>query len=134
MKMHSSTGPMFTLAIVVFLMISGAMVFTGCKQKPEARPGEKILPDTTMIAVMTDMYLVEGVMIQLEYIQQKEQGSAVPYYNAIYQKYGVDRESFIKSLEYYTEDPEHLDRIYDRVIQNLGKKQLELRKEEEKAE
>ena len=39
------------------------------------------------------------------------------------QKYGYTRMQFDKSIKYYSIEPERLNKIYDRVIQELSKKQ-----------
>ncbi len=114
---------------LMMLMMAGVVV--ACTHRRQEPDHHEVLPDTTMVAVLTDIFLIEGVMIQLEYIRQKEPGSGVPYYEMVYRKYGITRNAFVRSLEWYMEEPERMDNIYDRVIQNLGKMQVELRDETE---
>jgi hypothetical protein len=120
----------FKVLMAACSLITVILFSVGCDRKQDIRAPEDLLPDTIMVQMLTDMFLVEGVMIQLEYLQAKEPGDAVPYYAEIYGKYKTTREAFTASMEYYARKPEHLDRIYDMAIQNLTVLQDALRKEE----
>jgi hypothetical protein len=116
-----------TGAAAVFLAFTLVMM-TGCSGKKGSGTPEELLPDSVMVEILTDMFLVEGVMIQLEYLQSKQPDDAVPYYAEIYKKHQTDRETFTAGMEYYARQPERLDRIYDMVVQKLTVLQDEARK------
>lgn len=118
--------------LLMILMLS--LFWQGCRQ---AAPDEQkqVISDSLMVAVLADFFLTEGVMIQLEYIQQKQPDSAIPIYEQLFRKHGITREDFRYSLEYYAEKPMVIDKIYDQVIQQLSIEQMALRDvgEEKKA-
>lgn len=91
-----------------------------------------VLHDTVLVSMLTDFFIAEGAMIQLEYIQQKEPDSGVPLYQEIFRKHGVSREEFVRSLEYYAGQPARLDRLYDLAIQQLHLEQEKLSQKKEK--
>ncbi len=110
-----------SLAVAFIFILS---VFQGCVKKG-VTGSEGILPDTVMVSIIADFFIVEGVMIQLEYLNRKEIGSAIPLYGKIYEKHKTTREEFIRSMEYYAKTPSQLDRIYDLAVQKLSKFQIE---------
>lgn len=116
-----------TFYVFIILMMP-LYILSSCDNRSDKK--NEILSDSLMVQMLTDIFILEGLMIQLEYINRKEQKSAVPYYEVLYQKHGVDREIFVNSVKYYSKDPDHIDKIYDKVIQNLSKKQIKLREEE----
>ncbi|MFO7723482.1 MAG: DUF4296 domain-containing protein [Bacteroidales bacterium] len=124
-RFKTSQGMIPAAASLLALML----MMNGCVRKQDNLPLQDVLPDSVMVQMLTDMFLAEGVMIQLEYLQAKESRDAVPYYAEIYKKYDTNRETFTTSMEFYAQDPERLDRIYDMVVQKLAVLQDEQRKE-----
>lgn len=124
------------MKVAAFAVMTAVFIFTsaGCGSGgSQSSPPGYVLPDSVMIEILTDIFIVEGVMIQLEYIQQKETDSGVPWYSTVFEKHGVDREQFRESLGYYTGEPEQFDRIYDKVVQNLMVIQDNLKRESEES-
>lgn len=124
----------WVMKVMAFVLMMAVLIFMsagcgGCGKK--STPPGHVLPDSVMIAILTDIFIVEGVMIQLEYIQQKETDSGVPWYSTVFAKHGVDREQFRESLGYYAGEPEQFDRIYDKVVKNLMVIQDDLKREQE---
>jgi uncharacterized Zn finger protein len=111
--------------LLIALMIL-SLFGQGCRQ-PEPDEQRQVIADSVMVAVLADFFLTEGVMIQLEYIQQKQPDSAIPIYEQLFRKHGITREDFRHSLEYYAEKPLMIDKIYDQVIQQLSIEQMALR-------
>jgi hypothetical protein len=96
----------------------------------EERPPENLISESVMIQVLADFFLVEGVMIQLEYIHQKMPDSAIPHYQVLYEKHGITRDLFLESLDYYSGNPAQIDRIYDLAILELSKEQTRITKKQ----
>lgn len=129
-KSGSSASFLFRPGLPAVLVFTGFFFLAGaCGEKSRTISPKSLVPDTLMVAVITDIYLVEGVMIQLEYLQRRPQDAAIPYYDVVFRKHGITREQFRSSMEYYAQTEDQLDKIYDRVILNLGKHQLKPRKE-----
>lgn len=45
-------------------------------------------------------------------------------YNRIFEKYEVDKNEFLKSMKYYTENPEKLDIVYLKIIDLINQDDL----------
>lgn len=98
------------------------------------RSPENIIKKERMIGVLTDMHIASAYATtfgDLDTIKQK----TADYLNAIYIKHQTDSTSFRKSLEYYSEKPELLSKMYEQVHKNLEAKEkvlLELERLEQK--
>lgn len=120
------------LAGLILMLPVIVLMLSGCKDSGSKSilPGN-VLSDSVMVSILTDIFLIEGVMIQLEYIQQKEQDAGILFYQMVMEKHGVSREQFRESLEYYATEPQLFDKLYDKVVQNLVVIQDALKKEAE---
>lgn len=104
----------FAIPVVVLLLL------VGCNRQTRDYPSGATIPDSTMVMVVADMFLIEGAMIQLEYLQDKTNETPVPYYEAVYKKYGITREQFLKTLPMYTGNARYAEKLYDRVIERIN--------------
>ncbi|HRZ42234.1 MAG TPA: DUF4296 domain-containing protein [Bacteroidales bacterium] len=108
----------YTIALIpVLLMI---LLFGSCRNHTRNYPADAEIPDSTMVKVVADMFLIEGAMIQLEYLQEKTNQSPLPYYEAVYRKYGITREQFLETLPLYTGNAGYAEKLYDRVIERIN--------------
>ncbi len=72
-----------------------------------------------MVKMLTDFHLVEGGKVGSKIL-----GDTIPaavYKSKVYQKYGLDESAFEKSFRFYTSNPEMMQSIYEKVIENLNK-------------
>ncbi len=93
-----------------------------------------LLTKEQMVAVMTDVHLVEGVLtyhriVRLEY---KDYKSA--YYSKILQQHGINAVQLRENITYYNSDPKIMEDIYEEVLSNLVKIETELKIEQQKAD
>lgn len=85
---------------------------------------EDVLSPEKMAAMMTDIHLAEGAVVHAPDIRFEPRQRAVDYYAAIYKKHQVDSAVFRKSFEFYAKHPQHFSGVYDQVLENLNKLQL----------
>lgn len=96
------------------------LLLAGCNRQTRDYPSGAAIPDSTMVMVVADMFLIEGAMIQLEYLQDKTNETPLPYYETVYKKYGITREQFLKTLPMYTGNARYSEKLYDRVIERIN--------------
>jgi hypothetical protein len=82
-------------------------------------------PDS-MVSILTDIHLLDGVVNTVNLKDTAMDSLARADYNIVLAKHGMDRRSFEESIHYYAFHAEELDKIYEKVIINLGKKESEL--------
>lgn len=94
-----------------------------CSEKKESKTPENILSEEKMSAILIDMNLLEA-SISLSFIQEGESADNVPQFD-VYKKHNITKKEFDESFKYYSSKPEKLDKIYERVLNELNKMQAE---------
>lgn len=79
------------------------------------------------IQIMTDIQLAEGIMA---YNRSARKNNSTAYkdslYNQIFRHYGITASGLTDNLNYYDSDPDVMEEIYDKVIENISKLQSEI--------
>jgi len=90
-------------------------------QKTEEFDLNKVISEDKMTAVLTDLYLVEGVVNMKVRTHRKVIDSiSREYFDMVLIKHQLTKEEFDESMLYYTYHIENLDKIYEAVITNLS--------------
>ncbi|PPL00387.1 DUF4296 domain-containing protein [Parapedobacter indicus] len=83
--------------------------------------GEKIpkgvIPLKQMPAVLTDMHLADGQLASLPIDSARMRRDA--YYNAVFQRYGIDSTTFRRSVEFYSSRPYLMNEFYGDIEKKL---------------
>ena len=112
------------LIVLCFSVVS----FTSCKEKKqELRPTYVIAKDT-MVQILAEVHLLESSIGIRIFEEKKIVYTRNIVKSKIYEKYGVSKERFFKSYNYYTKNSESIDTIYTDVISEISKRQFELLK------
>lgn len=119
-----------TILITFFVTIG----LVSCKEKaillPDPLPTDIISFDT-MTMIMTDCYLAEGAVKQIQAQHKNAITYSNLYYYKIFSKYDVTFDHYKTSLAFYHEYPAIAEEMYDIAIQNLSVLESEIEKEEE---
>ena len=106
-----------------------------CGRKDKGFIPERLLNEQEMIAIMTDVQIIEAdINYQKSMERNPEEDSVefVPkdyvnmsrdYYAQLFEHYGITDSIFAQNLKYYTERPAVLEKIMDSVVQRLTKEQ-----------
>jgi len=97
-----------------------------CSNSDEKIP-ENILSETKFELLLKEIHLVEATF---ELHKTKGMGKAknelANSYQNIYSEYAISEEDFKTTLEYYSVNPEKLEKIYDKVLEELTKERATL--------
>jgi hypothetical protein len=108
---------------VFFLLIITVLV-ASCYSGNE-RLESKIPPDAldrnTMIDLLTDIHLIEGILSQKQIKGVLAFELAEIYYDSLFVKYAIQKAQLDSSIAYYSRNPEVYEKIYTEVITNLSK-------------
>lgn len=99
-------------------VLSYLLVLASCSRDREVIVPEDILSRDEMVAIMTDMHIVEGARMGRN-MMGDSLGVEV-YFEKIYAKHKVSKEEFDSSFSFYTKHPGTMDKIYEQVIENLN--------------
>lgn len=112
--------------ISVLLLISAA----GCTPK-EPQISELvptgIISQDSMVSLMTECYLAEGAIKQIQVEHKNVVAHTHSYYTVIFKKYNTTYEKYKESLRYYYQYPETAEKMYDEVLENLAKIESEIK-------
>lgn len=83
-----------------------------------------------MIALMTDLQIIEADLSFRKTNQEDISGLPQQYYNQLFEHYGITDSIFAENLRFYTEHPVVLERIMDSVVLRLTREQTESRRDD----
>jgi hypothetical protein len=123
-----------TALILSFLLVSCYHVNRDIVQKPE-----KIIPHNTMVSIITDINLVDGIVSYDNINRVNNKNLKKEYYNRVFIKYGITSDEFEQNMEYYSSQYDEMLEIYDEVIgkltaikENIKKKEQQLKRQNTK--
>jgi len=104
-------------------VLAFCLLLAACSTKPtEPQPSADFnpeIPEETMIKLMTDVHIAEG-LIQMLRGNEKDSIANISY-QRIYKHYNIDEKKLDDNLQQYLDDPVVADRVYKKIIENLGK-------------
>jgi len=104
----------FILALALLIIVPD-----GCAKKKKIS-GSYYIPRETMVQVLVDIYLLDGITDSYKYYRMYREDDTIDMQSEIFDKYNVNRERFDSTLSVYSSYPELLDKLYDEVIMNLN--------------
>ncbi|GAB4448161.1 MAG: hypothetical protein Fur0028_03190 [Bacteroidales bacterium] len=102
--------------VVIFLAFS--LLFS-CSRKQKEIPSEIIQQDS-LVNIIVDIHLADAILLNPLTQSKISDISSNRLYKTVLDKYGISRERFNKSIDFYAETPAVLDSIYDKVIEQLS--------------
>ncbi len=108
------------------LLVALILLFAGCSTNPKGPRGYNIIPPGEMIDLLADLHYYDGLISQNDEITAGVDKDSTDLYRFIFEKHGVDRLKFEKSMNYYAFEPGNFERMYAEVIEKLNKRQTEI--------
>lgn len=103
------------------------LMLSSCGQAEKQKLPQGILSPDSMVAVMCRVHLTEAAILQRQLSQDTlAKEIAWESYRKVFEQSGLDHDRFSKSFEYYRNRPEEFQKIYDKVLIELGDKQAAL--------
>lgn len=104
----------FRLSLLALALV---LSFTGCRKKKQ---DEQILSESEMVRVLLELYISD----------EKISRASIPYDSVtkisplirerVLRRIGVPDSVYLKSMEYYMNQPEKLDRIFGMLVDSLS--------------
>ena len=97
------------------------LIFLSCGT-PKTEIPQDILSENSFISLLKDIHLAEA-KFELHKTKGMEnaKNELAHNYRAIYETHEITTNDFDKTLDYYAQHPEQLEKIYTRVIEQLTK-------------
>lgn len=114
---------------LVFILLLFVLV-TACGNKSKGFVPERLLSETEMIDIMSDVQIIEA---DINYHKTEEKEAEAhhkdyrkltqSYYEQLFEHYGITDSIFSQNMRYYTERPALLEKIMDSVMQRFMREQ-----------
>ena len=101
----------------LFVVFSINFILLGCNQIDKEK--SELINKDSLINIIVDMHMSEAVLMEPA-IQAKQFVINKPeYFNFVLNKHTVSKEYFQKSLDYYSQNPEEYEKMYEIVIEKI---------------
>jgi hypothetical protein len=97
------------------------LIFSACSPqapKKSADLPEWIIPEDKMMAVLTDVHIIEGARIGKTVLGDSLW--TIDHYNKLWKKHHISETLYDSSFRFYTRNPEKMDQLYEQVLTNLS--------------
>jgi len=103
-----------------------ACLLCACYNTEEKIP-ENILSEKVFSSVLKDIHLAEGAFeLNKTKNMEQEKSTLANNYTSIYSEYKISAIDFKNTLNYYSQHPEKLERIYSAVLEELNEERSTL--------
>ncbi len=116
-----------------FFILTILLLVSACEEKREAPAG--LIPEDQMVLILADVSLIEA-KYQRRIIQpgRNLREETLKNYSALFKKYGITSKQFADSYNYYQDDPEKMEAIYDKVLEELTRQEAAVKQASGKEE
>lgn len=102
----------FYISILVLALYS-------CGNKAEEKPSD-VLSEEKMVAVLIDMYTLEGEILHGQLIAGDAYETGTKEYHRLFDKHNTNKEQVEKSIDYYVHHPEIMKKLQIQVLDSLN--------------
>ncbi|MDP6907896.1 MAG: DUF4296 domain-containing protein [Flavobacteriales bacterium] len=108
----------------VYLLFGvGCLLLSSCEDKEPKTP-DYLLSEEQMVSVIMDMHLIETAnnlkLIPSDSVYQAD-------FSSIFSTHEVSKEAYDSSLFYYVTETDRMDKIYDKVLEDLYELESEVK-------
>lgn len=92
-------------------------------EKSTAQPND-IIEQEQMVCLLTDLRLVEAASQKINKNSPEEIKATSAAYHFVFEKYGINDSIFKANMDYYNQQPEQLEKIYEKVHESISRMQF----------
>lgn len=98
----------------LFIVILIILVFgnTSCKHET--------IPERDMVKIFSEIFITDAVVSTSHYSYKFSKRDTIEYYKPIYSKLGYSDKQFALTIDHYLDNPDILDKLLDKVVNNLA--------------
>jgi hypothetical protein len=107
------------LLLLLFATLLLASCYTTHDKSQVPKPDDLIVRDT-LIHLLAEIELIESAIRDKQNLGHEIDDLNEAFYATVFKKYNVSREQFNRSMDYYKQNLEEMDDIYEDVISRLS--------------
>jgi hypothetical protein len=104
----------------IFLLVFITISLLACNK-------DRIIPEKDMVTIVTRIFLTDALSVTTQTEKSLFSRDSIEYYAPIYKSLGYSTSEFDSSIVYYSRNPEALNRIVDKAINELSRKETEIK-------
>lgn len=112
--------------IIYLLLIPLVLLSASCHKKQVQKKPDNLIGRNTMVKLIAESYLIESVLFFNPADTVNRFESTKAYYKDLFDRYGVTREQFNKSIEYYMGDEDMSEKLLSEAHAIILQKKKEL--------
>jgi hypothetical protein len=114
---------------ILYGFIALTFLLTGCENSNSDAP----IQEDEMVELLVEIHFVDAMVLRGVNQGAIKNPETYSYYKSVLEKHGIDRAIFDSAFDYYSKDFKKLDKMYNRVLSELKKKQEQLELAEKEA-
>lgn len=120
---------------IFFLLLIVGISIAGCNREKKIT-GREFVSRDVLVNVITEIHLMDGITNDIKYYRKFNPGDSIDLYSSIFDKYGIDRKKYERTINEYSKSPQLLDKVYDEVLMKLKllQDQVEMEEEDQRTE
>lgn len=104
----------------IFLLVFISISLLACNKN-------RIIPEKDMVTIVTRIFLTDALSVSTQTEKSLFSRDSIEYYAPIYKSLGYSTREFDSSIVYYSRNPEALNQIVDKAINELSRKETEIK-------
>lgn len=110
---------MFIKSRLNYIILLALLIFSfACERKPK-----EVIDKEQLVPILVDLHKVHSIVKSKTFTKIFYTTDSVQVYEPVFEKHGVTKEQFEKSIEYYSAIPLEFDLMYEEVIAELTREQ-----------
>jgi hypothetical protein len=108
-------------AILIFLLL----LISACSPPSRDIPGKGLMKPSQLVSLLVEMHYYEGIFeVHRDYtgFMPGIGADTLDFYHRIFEKHGIDRETFKDVMTYYSHNAVEFELIYNKVVDELNKR------------
>lgn len=94
----------------------------------EVKIPEYVIPHDKMVNIIADIHILDG-LFTVNNVRRKFAKDSIDYYNAVFTNYGYTRSDFDTSINFYSNNIDEYDKIYEEVLNRLNEMETNIKQE-----
>ena len=105
-----------------------------CTQTEQKFHKSELIPAKDLVPVLYNLHLTDGLLSLSEVRNDYNDMDSLGAYSCILASYGYSLEQLNNTIEFYSNDPETLNEIYEKVITQLTELEVEIKSSDQEKE
>lgn len=98
-----------------------------CAKEEKKFKKSELIPAGDMVPVITDLHLADGLLALSEVREHFNNMDSLEHYSLVLKDYGYTLKQFNNTIEYYSDSPKELEKIYKKVLVRLSELESEVK-------